>query len=299
MQHRRLTLTALIAVVASFLVTTPTAAVAADCVATGWVDPPGEYGCVKYGDDGGDGGDGDGDGGSGGPSGPPPCDLSVGNGWAIEFGAKNPGSPYCRGADVCVLGEHGRPWAEPPGTKPEGGEAVVLYCLYPDGGRGARPIWSGEEPPSLAEQAQEAIGNIDLGTSKVGISPAARTLVNLDTWYWLDGGMPETATGSSAFGLVAIATFQGFRVTTGDGSTVTCPYVTTEQQAKTSCTHTYRRSSGGRDYTVSAVATYGLRFEINGRAITNIPGAPATLDGPVTSSPLEVAEVQTRVTRTR
>jgi hypothetical protein len=77
--------------------------------------------------------------------------------------------------------------------------------------------------------------------------------------------------GSSAFGLVAVATPARLEVTPGDGSAVRkCPWVTVKSDR---CAYAYRRSSvggtalgqgGAPAYEASAQAFWTVRFELNG-----------------------------------
>jgi hypothetical protein len=75
---------------------------------------------------------------------------------------------------------------------------------------------------------------------------------------------------------------------------------TTATTTPAGCGHTYRRSSAGQStrtsdghpgYTVSAYSVWTIRFEQGGAPVT-VPGAPTTLDGPVATRILPVAEVQ-------
>lgn len=245
-------------------------------------------------------------GGSGGEPAEPTCDLS---GRSTVDSYDNTSAPFCIGTDVCFNADHFVPLALPEGDKPnEDSEARVTLCY--DGIFGppsaVRIFWTGEEPepPSLAEQAQTAIGQIDLGIPDVGISPQNRTLVNLDTWFWVDGVQAE-AQGSSAFGLVAIALDPTLTVDPGDGSGVkTCPLVTSADEARNSCTHTYRRASnrgsasvGGRPaYDVDVQVVYRLEFRLNGTLVDGINGAPPTLSAGAADAALRVDEIQSRVT---
>jgi hypothetical protein len=165
-------------------------------------------------------------------------------------------------------------------------------------------VWDGQAPlpPSLLVQSQEAIGQIALPTARLAFNPTARTLVNLDTWFWAQGLDKQVRQGSSAFGLVAIATPRGLEVTPGDGSAMfPCAWVTSKSDR---CSYPYRHSSvggsaRGRDgwpaYKAAIRATWTLRFEQNNRPVT-IEGAPAVLRSPDMTAPVEVAEVQTLVT---
>ncbi len=299
------TAVALAALVGATLVAGPATAASAgddlDCYTGGGTS----YGCTDPGDEGQPGDPGDTGGTGGGDPAAPTCDLqgSTGTDWSDQ----NRGPNFCMGENVCFNTDL-LDLSDPPAGDPPTGEskARVTWCY--DGVMGppniVRIFWSDEEePPSLLEQAREAIGNIDVGTAELQISPTGRTLVNLDTWYWLDGAEQEV-TGSSAFGLVAIATFRSVSVDPGDGTgSFTCPLVTTAAAAEKDCEHEYRRAStrgstsvdGRAAYAASATTVYDLRFEIDGAPV-EFEGAPPTLEGPPAEAAVRVDEVQSRVT---
>lgn len=243
------------------------------------------------------------------PTGPsaPSCNLGAAGDLVAEHADRRPSSPFCRGKETCILIEHHAPWAVPATDKPsENAEMRVRWCRLPDGGSVGLPVWEGEDEPPLIEQAQQAIGQIVLPTPQLSTSPVTRSVVNLDTWFWVDG-QPRETTGSSAFGLVAIATFGSLQVDPGDGSgTQACPLVTSEAAAERDCFHIYDKSSHGGSgevdgrpaFAVTATATFDLRFEVDGEPVA-IDGAPATLTGPAAEVDLRVDEVQTVVTDVR
>jgi len=144
-----------------------------------------------------------------------------------------------------------------------------------------------------------------LPTARLEFNPPRRTLVNLDTWYWAQGLTGAELRGTSAFGLVAIATPGRLEVTPGDGSaSFTCAWVTAKSDR---CLYTYRRASVGGPltgangrpaYEATGRATWTLRFEDNGAPVT-IDGAPTEINGPAMTSAVEVSEVQTLVTGVR
>jgi hypothetical protein len=163
----------------------------------------------------------------------------------------------------------------------------------------------------MLDQSVEATGQIRMPSAVLRLNPTARTLVNLDTWFWAQGLKVRDLRGSSAFGLVAIATPDRLEVTPGDGSAmVTCPWVTVRPQVPADqpgpCSHAYLRSSiggaargpnGVPAYRASARAVWTLRFELNGGPAI-IPGAQSELSGPEMTAPVVVVEVQTIVTGT-
>lgn len=250
------------------------------------------YTCTIPGTPGTPGTPGDGDGGSSTPS----CELS---------GTYT----FCSGTSPCRMIPWQIPYRLPEGPKPNpDSEPLIRACL--DGGTETLTIyWSDDaepQPPSLAEQAQTAIGQLDLALPALRTSPDGRTVVNFPTWYWLDGA-PGQQVGTSAFGLRAVATVGGISIDPGDGSgTLTCPVTTSAEAAQRSCTHTYASASDGGSaswegrpaHTVSASSTWDLSFTYNGVPVANIPGAPDTLQGPASTAVLRVDEVQTVVVGT-
>lgn len=248
------------------------------------------------------------DSGSGGEPAEPTCDLSAITPSQYDTDAT---ANFCNGTEACYTAGVLPPYALPSGKKPdENSQGMITRCSSGGAERVDRIFWSDDaepEPPSLAEQAQTAIGQINLGTPDVGISPQNRTLVNLDTWFWVDGVQAQ-AQGSSALGLVAIALDPALTVDPGDGSGgMTCPLVTSSAQAEDSCAHIYRRAStngtasveGRPAYGVDVQVVYRLEFRLNGTVVNNIPGVPPTLTAGADAAPLRVDEVQSRVTGLR
>lgn len=292
----------LVAVVAAMLVVglsvvAPAVAGPTTCVPPAVIttDHHGGYTCTIPGDPGGGGGGGGGS--------TPTCDLSGAGG--TDYSDHNRSANFCIGQDVCfdtdVFVPYRNPYGDPPNKDSTG---RITWCY--DGIMGPpstrRFFWDGQEPTPL-EQAQTAIGKIQLGAGQVSVSPSVRTLVNLDTWFWVTGRQ-RVATGSSAFGLVAVATFRSMSVDPGDGAgSFACPWTATQEQAQRDCFHEYRRSSragteqvdGHNAFGVRVTAIYDLRFEVNG-AVTQIPGAPKTLDAPPADVAVRVDEVQSQVT---
>lgn len=275
------------------LVVVPAGPAAADPVCTPpaqatWT-PGGGYSCTVPGGGGGGGSEGGGDGGG---SSEPTCVLTG------DY-------TFCAGATPCRQFEGHPPYIAPEGPQPS---PEAVWTIRECAGQPIDVFWSTDEepqPPSLAEQAQTAIGQIDLTMPAARTSPAGRTIVNLPTWFWVDGE-PPVLTGSSAFGLVAIATAQELRVDPGDGSPAfTCPWVTSAEEAEASCTYAYPRASwdgaashdGRPAHEAVVTTTFALRFEVGGTPVT-IPGAPTTLPGPPSTAVVRVDEVQSLVRST-
>ena len=291
---------ALVAVLAASLSLSagPVAADPPSCVG----DDGGTYVCTQPGGDDDPGGPtGDDNGGGTTPAGPT-CELYA------DF-------TFCSGTRACRMIEWQVPYKLPDGPKPQPDSVpLIRECNLGDPAvYGPFPLeiyWSDDgepQPPTLAEQAQTAIGQLDLSLPALMTSPDGRTVVNFPTWYWLDGAETRQV-GTSAFGLRAIATVSQVRVDPGDGSgPLDCPWVSTAEQAEDSCSYTYPRDSDdgtatyrGRPADVAtASATWDVRFVYNGTPVANIPGAPDTLPGPVSEAVVRVDQVQSLVTTTR
>lgn len=185
----------------------------------------------------------------------------------------------------------------------------------PDGiglGQPASASWQGEaqwvgqapQPPLLVDQAREAFGQLAVPKATLVFNPPGRTLVNFDTWFWARGLSGGELRGTSAFGLVAIATPGTLLITPDDGSApLSCAWVTVKSDT---CSYAYQRSSAGQSarspsgapaYQATGEATWTVRFEQNGAPVA-IAGAPTVLTGPDLSAAVVVSEVQTLVTGT-
>lgn len=236
---------------------------------------------------------------------PPPCDV-----------ANAPGATFCRGSSPCFYGEldPAWPWSEPATAPPVPGASWhVRFCYLTKGSAPGQvwvlefiptAVWVGqaEPPPPLVDQAFEAFGQLVVPTASLVFNPPGRTLVNLDTWFWAQGLTGAELRGSSAFGLVAVATPGTLVITPGDGSApLSCSWVTVKSDV---CAYAYRRSSAGGSarspsgapaYQATGEANWTVRFEQNGAPVV-IAGAPTELAGPGMTAAVVVAEVQTIVT---
>jgi hypothetical protein len=244
-------------------------------------------------------------GGKGSAAGTPSCDV-----------ASAPRATFCRGSSPCYYGElnPAPPWSEPATAPPvPGAKWHVRFCYLRAGVAPGQAwvlefiptvVWVGqaEPPPPLVDQAREAFGQLVVPKASLVFNPTGWTLVNVDTWFWAQGLSGAELRGTSAFGLVAVATPDKLVVTPGDGSApLVCSWVTVKSDA---CAYPYRRSSvggsvrgtsGGPAYEATGKATWRVRFEQDGAPVP-IEGAPTVLTGPGMTTPVEVTEVQTIVT---
>jgi hypothetical protein len=279
-------------VVAALLLPVSPAAAEPDCHPVQQPDGSIGYECTEGGDDGQPGTPGGGS--DGGGTTQPTCDLRA-------------PATFCLGERACWIKDNVVPFAPPKGPPPTKDADWHVQMCYPngEGPPSGEAVWDDEapEPPTLAEQARTAFGQLNPALGTLGANPQAHSLVSLPTWFWADGLAGEL-TGSSAFGLVAIAQPDHLEVTPGDGSaTLTCDWVTTKSDA---CSHSYTRSSavagttevdGRRAYAASAVPVWTVSYEMAGAPV-NIPGAQLELVGPEMTTGVRVDEVQATVTRT-
>ncbi|AYY12113.1 hypothetical protein EF847_04710 [Actinobacteria bacterium YIM 96077] len=260
-----------------------------------WVDTGDDVEYVCHGDDDGeDGGDGDGGGGGGDPT----CDLSI-----VE-GRSN---AHCRGELAC--------WANIPSALPEeewpederpseDAVYVFVYCYNADGSyHDSWWDWHTPDEPSLPDEAWQAYGRLEFPEFTLKFSPIDRSLVDVDTWYWVDGPSADPIEGTSAAGMVAIATPRHIEVDPGDGSGVmTCEWTVEESDA---CAHVYSRAStngsvesadGEPAYEGRARLVYDIHFEFEGSSI-ELPGLPDEFTTDWESTAIPVAESQSVVVR--
>ena len=180
--------------------------------------------------------------------------------------------------------------------KPEPDDHLIFVSCKPPGGeRQDLYYWASqfEEGVSTRDRLLAAYGQLTVPDVTPVFNPPVRTLVNLDTWWWAEGGSSEPIVGTEALGLVAIAEPRSM-VVTAAGQTVTCPVVTTKSDA---CRMVFRRSG---TYTATMQIVYTVRFEIGGQPFT-VPGGNADLLTMRSSDTVQVPvnEVQSRVTKVR
>jgi hypothetical protein len=240
-------------------------------------------------------------GGGGSDSGRPSCDLV------------SPAT-FCMGTRPCFYGDWHPPYIVPPG-KPAGDPQLRLRTCATSTSTAfstgwswtGTPVWLGAgdvgTEPSLVVQARQAVGALRLPRGVLRFSPRGRSFVGLDTWWWVEGLPVGRVRGSSAFGLVAVATPVGLRVDPGDGSEVLeCPVVRSVVVAERDCVSVYERSSvggsarvGGQPaFVARATPTWRVAFVDSGTPVT-IDGFDPVVEGPAVRVPVPVAEIQTIV----
>ena len=249
------------------------------------------------------GGGGQGGGGGGG-SVPDTCGLAK---WLTTAEAVGDVTPaWCEGASLCQL--HDPPTEADPGDLAKYGKltpparVIEVFCAeldMGDAGGFTLAIGGVQTPRQLLARADDAYGNLRAPKADVHTSPESPAVIRLDTWFWLGAASFREIRGSSADGMVAIATPQDTTWDPGDGSgSITCAGAGTPNAG--GCQHTYTRASfpprpttdakGNPAYAATVTRTYTVRYEFFGQPVV-VPGS--RLDFAVTTQfPLAVQEVQ-------
>lgn len=234
---------------------------------------------------------GDDDGGGGGGGGGLTCELT---GLAT----------YCIGTSACWANVPSAldPATWPEETRPSPDAIYTFQSCDPDPG-GTLTGWSWYVPPgpSLSELATVAYGELSAPAFSIGVSPVGRALVDVPTWFWAATDHPGELRGTSAGGVVAVATPAALEVDRGDGSAnQLCAWSTA---ADATCSTTYARASvhgtgevdGQPAYVVRMRLVYDVRFEYGG-GVLSLPGLPDTFSSAWQQAAVPVAEIQTLVT---
>jgi hypothetical protein len=188
-------------------------------------------------------------------------------------------------------------WAPPSMTAglmtggPEAGQFYIVTCTGPGLASHdsiivwlANQVYGSSEGITPSAVAQRAASSIVLPSPVIRTDPAAASVVNIQTWLWIDPSVwhPRKATASLA-GISATATATPLSVdfSMGDGSHLVCgghgtPYNTSVPTGlqHTSCSHVYTRSSAGRSspdgnpndsaYAITATITWSVTWTANG-----------------------------------
>ena len=145
-------------------------------------------------------------------------------------------------------------------------------------------------PPSTRALALRAEGSLSVPDPVIEMSPSRFSVVNLQTWLWIDAdGWRSISATASAGGVSATATAvpQSVVWTMGDGGTVTCvgpgtaynPSISPDLQS-TTCSYIYRTSSAGQPSTDgdpndgAYPVTASIEWSVTWRA-TGAPGGGA------------------------
>jgi hypothetical protein len=202
------------------------------------------------------------------------------------------------------------PTAEDPAAWPERPAGVDPTASYANQACFTQPpeealvsneyIWVTPSEQDIAAQVDVAFGALVAPAFSLGFNPPTRAVVNLPTWFWAAGAGGGAVTGSSAGGLVAVATPDHLEVDPGDGSgSFRCAWAVT---ASDTCAYTYPRSSAGEPavadlgpaYQAQMRLVYTVRFELNG-APFEVAGLPTEFTSTWQTTPVPVAEIQSLV----
>jgi hypothetical protein len=210
---------------------------------------------------------------------------------------------FCLGTSACYIRDGVVPYAPPKSAPPEpDAQWVVRVCAAADGTSAGEAIWLTDDAapvePPLIVQARDAVGQLPLTKTRIETDPPARSIVGLET-YFSPANQPRVLRGTSAFGLVAVATPAKLIIETGESGEIACDVPVTKQ-----CMHVYGRSSVGQARVVDGQPAYGLTartrwritYEQGGEQV-EIPDAPTAVTGPPATTLLPVAEIQSVVTR--
>ena len=180
----------------------------------------------------------------------------------------------------------------------------------------------GASPPapglSAATLGAQAVAKLPFPTVAAASAPGAQgrpfpqTYVNFPTFLWVDNAqwVVLSATANDGFkSVTATATPQYVTWGMGDGHQIICngPGVAWHTGIESSyCSYTYATSSAhqpqvgtdvnDRPYTVSTRVTYQVTWTCTGQCGGQDAGTVGAVNGPTTSSPLVVGEIQTVVT---
>lgn len=236
---------------------------------------------------------------------PPP-----GSAWAREAasdpppGPPNPNQPY--GCHYVVTGLDALAALGPGGPMP--GEWVDPVCMGPGTIDPMPVIWvtTGNQPAAPAVNpavlAQQAVAQLPLPAPTIEMAPPPNRdqLVNVLSWLWVDSSAWRSLSATAAAGPVsATATATPAEVVwdMGDGHSVTCqgpgvPYDSSNPNASTYCSYTWRTSSAGQPngaYRVTATVYYQAAWTAAGAPGGGSLGLVA---GPSATAWVRVAESQ-------
>jgi hypothetical protein len=170
---------------------------------------------------------------------------------------------------------------------------------------------SPNSPPGTIDPltlAQQALRSIVLPAPAIRTNPSAFSVVNLQTWLWIDPVAWRTLSATASAGPIsatAVAAPVSVTWSMGDGSSISCSgpgtaYDTAEPASRqsTDCSYTYRRSSLGQpspdgnpnDASFDVTAT--IRWSVDWTAV-GAPGGGALPSLQTTSTlPLKVEQVE-------
>jgi len=237
---------------------------------------------------------------------PPPVVVTPGNGHNILIGVNSPGG----GAPVGSGGGGASAGNGSGGGAPAGGDCMMAAATAPAGAPAAPP------PPTSAQLAQAAFGELVMPLPVPSRYPSGilkesghpYTIVNANTWFWIDPGtfqpVSKTVTAGAVWGK-ATATPVSLGFAPGDGShSVSCPGPGPPWKANDQtwlapvnpqgCSYRYLQSSLGIGGDDQVTATYTITWNVTWTGSDGTGGAFNNMQSQTTSR-FGVAEVQTVV----
>jgi hypothetical protein len=156
-------------------------------------------------------------------------------------------------------------------TPPDDGPSNEWFrkvCYVPGFGEIPGGHWRRFDAVDPEVLAMVAIDNMlaDIPDHEISLSPQARSLVAIDTWFWIDGAATEPMPPVTAWvpGVTVVATAEPGGVTfeLGDGTTLECedfgtPYA---EGATSDCVHAYEVAGV---YTVTATIEWTGSYTVN------------------------------------
>ncbi|MGW7196195.1 ATP-binding protein [Streptomyces chryseus] len=159
----------------------------------------------------------------------------------------------------------------------------------------------GEQGPSAAELAQQALSMMRLDSAKVGSAPpaGAKGLVGMPVWLWTERtattwGPQSTTASAGGLSVTATARVKDITWSMGDGSTLTCskpgtPYKRAYgKKDSPDCGHRYTKVPVGGSYKITATSTWVIEWEASNGETGTLPNEVRGADTTVNIGELQV-----------
>jgi hypothetical protein len=143
-------------------------------------------------------------------------------------------------------------------------------------------IWldrSGGRRPATAQLTEQLIHDVPLPVGDVRMSPAARGLTGLETWFWVDGydGHPVIESVRALGTVVEVeATPIAFHWDFGDGTAITDADLGRAAPARSTVIHVYDTTSTGAGFRVALQFEFAVRYRVDGGPWTSLPPVTRT-----------------------
>jgi hypothetical protein len=143
-------------------------------------------------------------------------------------------------------------------------ELYVVWC-----GTVTHLYWLGARnfDDAAAPMADQLIRRLTVNNSNVGVRPETRGVTGIPSMFWVEGygAQPLSAT-ESAFGLTVTVNIQLVSVEWdfGDSTPIVQGWLGEAWPQRSSVRHTYRNSSGGAPFRVTATLLFQPTYTVNG-----------------------------------